>query len=79
MAVSEAAAAGAAAATGGLTTMRTLAERYAGFILDQYGVLHNGTAALPGAEECFSSLHDAGKKMALLSNSSQRSEPTVQR
>ena len=51
---------------------KDLVEDYDGFILDQYGVMHNGAAALPGAVECFNQLAEAGKKIVVLSNTSQR-------
>ena len=30
----------------------SLVDQYDGFILDQFGVMHNGVVALPGAEVC---------------------------
>ena len=50
----------------------SLADRYDGFILDQFGVMHNGVVALPGAQECFEKLAKAGKKLVILSNTSRR-------
>ena len=35
-----------------LRTFQWLARHYDGFILDQYGVLHNGGDPLPGALAC---------------------------
>lgn len=49
-----------------------LVERYDGFILDLWGVLHDGTRAYPGVPEALTRLHDAGKKIALLSNAPRR-------
>ena len=37
--------------------MSALAERYDGFILDQWGVLHDGTRPYAGAAECLERLH----------------------
>lgn len=51
-----------------------LIDRYDGFILDQFGVLHNGTCGLEGAPELVSELNRRGKKMIILSNSSSVSE-----
>lgn len=59
--------------------LEEIAGRYDGFIFDQYGVLHNGQAALPGAPECVLRLHDLGKKMAILSNASGRAAAAIQR
>ena len=52
--------------------MSALASRYDGFILDQWGVLHDGTRPYPGAAECLDRLHAAGKRIVVLSNSGKR-------
>jgi HAD superfamily hydrolase (TIGR01459 family) len=44
-------------------------DLYDGFILDQYGVLHNGLHPLQGAVECVEQLAQRGKKLIILSNS----------
>ncbi|MDF1586541.1 TIGR01459 family HAD-type hydrolase [Marinimicrococcus flavescens] len=49
-----------------------LADRYDAFILDQWGVLHNGSQPYPGAVEAVHRLKEAGKRVALLSNSGRR-------
>jgi HAD superfamily hydrolase (TIGR01459 family) len=49
-----------------------IASRYQGFIVDQWGVLHDGAAAYPEALDCLSELRAAGKKVVLLSNSGRR-------
>ncbi|RUW87363.1 TIGR01459 family HAD-type hydrolase, partial [Mesorhizobium sp. M8A.F.Ca.ET.023.01.1.1] len=38
-----------------------LAQRYQVFLLDQFGVLHDGQAPYPGAAEALSTLKRAGK------------------
>lgn len=43
-----------------------------GVLLDQFGVLHDGRAPYPGAIDAVKALHEAGLKIVLLSNSSQR-------
>jgi HAD superfamily hydrolase (TIGR01459 family) len=48
------------------------ADRYRGFIIDQWGVLHDGTAVYPGAPEAIAELKRRGKRMVLLSNSGRR-------
>lgn len=53
-------------------SMSTLIDRYAGFILDQWGVLHNGSAPYPGAVELIGELKRRGKRVALLSNAGRR-------
>ncbi len=56
-----------------------LAPRYDGFILDLWGVVHDGVAPLPGALECLETLKAAGKRIALLSNAPRRSDDVVER
>ena len=56
-----------------------LAPRYDGFILDLWGVVHDGVAPLPGALECLEALKAAGKRIALLSNAPRRSDDVVER
>lgn len=55
-----------------LPTIRPLAERFDGFIIDLWGVLHDGVKPYPGALEALRFLHDAGKKTILLSNAPRR-------
>ena len=43
--------------------MRGLAPRYDGFILDLWGVVHDGTAPFPGVLDCMRRLLDAGKRL----------------
>ena len=45
-----------------------LAARYDGFILDLWGVIHDGVTAFPHAVECLRQLARAGKPTLLLSN-----------
>lgn len=53
-----------------------IAERYGLFVIDQWGVLHNGVEAHAGAVEAMERLRDlstrTGAKIALLSNSGKR-------
>jgi HAD superfamily hydrolase (TIGR01459 family) len=59
--------------------VRSLAPRYDGFILDLWGVIHDGVAPMPGAVACLRSLIDAGKRVALLSNAPRRADDVVRR
>jgi HAD superfamily hydrolase (TIGR01459 family) len=59
--------------------MRTLAAEYDGFILDLWGVVHDGTAPFPGVLDCMERLIGAGKRLVLLSNAPRRSEDVVRR
>jgi HAD superfamily hydrolase (TIGR01459 family) len=45
-----------------------LAARYDGFILDLWGVIHDGVTAFPHAVDCLAHLRAAGKRTLLLSN-----------
>ena len=49
-----------------------LAARYRGFIVDLWGVVHDGVAPYPGAVECLTRLRDAGRRVVLLSNAPRR-------
>lgn len=60
-----------------LPDVRALAERFDGYILDQWGVMHDGTRPYPGAVECLRELRDAGKRIVLLSNTSKREAETL--
>ncbi len=55
-----------------LTGFAEIAHDYDGFILDLWGVIHNGVAPYPGAPECLARLRDAGKKIVLLTNAPRR-------
>ena len=55
-----------------LEGLRQLADRYDGFILDQWGVLHDGQVAYPGAVDCLFKLKALGKHAIVLSNSGKR-------
>jgi HAD superfamily hydrolase (TIGR01459 family) len=59
--------------------MRQLAARYEGFILDLWGVVHDGTAPFPGVLDCMSRLVGSGKRVVLLSNAPRRSDDVVRR
>ncbi|MER9295183.1 TIGR01459 family HAD-type hydrolase [Mesorhizobium sp. M0621] len=56
-----------------------LAERYDVFLLDQFGVLHDGTRPYPGAVAALSALKRAGKTVVLISNSGKRAQPNESR
>jgi len=51
-----------------LTGVASLAERYDGFILDVWGVLHDGVRAYPGAIDAMTRLAARGKRIVALSN-----------
>jgi HAD superfamily hydrolase (TIGR01459 family) len=51
-----------------LSGFAPLAERYSGFVLDLWGVIHDGVNAFPHAVETLGKLRAAGKRTLLLSN-----------
>lgn len=53
-------------------SLAEIAARYQGFIIDQWGVLHDGGKPYPDAIECLASLRAKGKRIVLLSNSGKR-------
>lgn len=55
-----------------LTGFAPLAAGYDGFILDLWGVIHDGVRPYPGAVDCLARLGAAGKRRALLSNGPRR-------
>jgi HAD superfamily hydrolase (TIGR01459 family) len=59
--------------------LRELAPRYDGFILDLWGVIHDGVAPIPGAIDCLRSLMETGKRIVLLSNAPRRADDVVRR
>jgi HAD superfamily hydrolase (TIGR01459 family) len=56
-----------------------LAAHYDGFIVDLWGVVHDGAAPLPGAVACLSALVAAGKRTVLLSNAPRRADAVIRR
>jgi len=56
-----------------------LAERYDGFILDMWGVLHDGGRALPGVPDALRALKAAGKTLIVLSNAPRRAAKVFDR
>ena len=59
--------------------IRELAPRYDGFILDLWGVVHDGAAPFPGVLDCMERLIAEGKRLVLLSNAPRRSDDVVRR
>jgi HAD superfamily hydrolase (TIGR01459 family) len=61
-----------------LSGVSQLAGRYDAFILDQWGVLHDGVNAYPGAGECVLRLREAGKRLVVLSNTGQSAQKNLE-
>lgn len=51
-----------------------ISDSYAGFIIDQWGVLHDGVKAFDGVVDCLKELKDRKKHVIILSNSGKRAE-----
>ena len=49
-----------------------ISDSYSGFIIDQWGTLHNGQTLFPDVIETLTSLKKRGKQIVLLSNSSKQ-------
>ncbi|MBI4185211.1 MAG: TIGR01459 family HAD-type hydrolase [Proteobacteria bacterium] len=56
-----------------LPGLAPLAERYEAFVLDLWGVVHDGTTPYPGAIDCLRRLRARGRAVAFLSNAPRRS------
>ena len=54
-------------------------DRYSGFLIDQWGVLHNGATIYPGALEVLAELDRRAKKVVLLTNSGRRRDYNEER
>ena len=52
--------------------LAALAPRYRGFIVDLWGVIHDGVTPYPGAIDCLRHLREAGLPVVLLSNAPRR-------
>jgi HAD superfamily hydrolase (TIGR01459 family) len=56
-----------------------ISDSYAGFIIDQWGVLHDGEKAYDGVIDCLKELKARKKHVLILSNSGKRAEDNKQR
>jgi HAD superfamily hydrolase (TIGR01459 family) len=62
-----------------LTGLGEIASGYDGFILDLWGVLHDGAAPFPGVVEALARLKSSGKRIAVLSNAPRRAALVAER
>ena len=60
-------------------SLRDVAMRYDSWIVDQWGVLHNGVVAYPGAADTLRRLEARGDTVIILSNSGKCAAPNGQR
>lgn len=61
------------------TTLAALADKFDAFLVDQFGVLLDGSEAYPGAPEALAELARRGKRIVILSNSGKRSSANAAR
>ena len=54
-------------------------DQYDLFIIDQWGVLHNGKSGYKHAIKCIKKLVTSQKKLIIISNSSKRKNTTIDR
>jgi HAD superfamily hydrolase (TIGR01459 family) len=59
--------------------LRDLVSDYDGYILDLWGVVHDGVNPYPGVLDCMAKLVEAGKRVVLLSNAPRRADDVVRR
>ncbi len=55
-----------------LQGLRDVVEDYEGYVLDLWGVVHDGVSVFPGVVAALERLHAAGKKLVFLSNAPRR-------
>ncbi len=56
-----------------------ISDSYAGFIIDQWGVLHDGVKLYDGVMECMGQLKERQKYVIILSNSGKRAQQNIDR
>lgn len=55
-----------------LEGLAPIADEYDGFVLDLWGVVHDGRALYPGVSDCLAQLRARGKRIAFLTNAPRR-------
>lgn len=56
-----------------------ISDSYSGFIIDQWGVLHDGETVYDGVIDCLKELKSRKKYVIVLSNSGKRAQPNIDR
>ena len=59
--------------------IKDIIDRYDVFILDQWGVMHNGEDGYTSAIKCVETLFEFNKKLIIISNSSKRKHTSADR
>ncbi|MBK19205.1 MAG: TIGR01459 family HAD-type hydrolase [Rhodospirillaceae bacterium] len=57
-----------------LPGLAELVAEYDAFIIDLWGVIHDGVTLYPGVVDCLSKVHETGKPYAMLTNAPRRSD-----
>lgn len=55
-----------------ISGVRELADKYDAFLVDSYGVLHDGESLYPGSAECLENLRSMGRVVVILTNTPRR-------
>ena len=58
--------------------LRDVVDNYEGYVLDLWGVVHDGVTVFPGVIDALERLHAAGKKLVFLSNAPRRAHVVAQ-
>lgn len=58
--------------------LSTVSSHYEGFLIDVWGVLHDGESLYPHALDCLEKLRKHDKKIIILSNAARRTEAMVE-
>ena len=62
-----------------IKSLSDIVEQYEAFILDQWGVMHDGFKGYPDAISCIKKLIELDKKLIIISNSSKRKKTTIKK
>ena len=62
-----------------LKGLSDISDSYGGFIIDQWGVLHDGEKTYDGVVECLKELKSRNKQVIILSNSGKRGQDNKER
>jgi HAD superfamily hydrolase (TIGR01459 family) len=60
-----------------LSSFAPIVNRYDAFILDIWGVIHDGQKLYPHSNDCLKRLREAGKKVVLMSNAPRRASVVI--
>ena len=60
-----------------ISGLKEIYNNYDAFILDQWGVMHNGSSGYVSAISCIQKLYENNKFLTIISNSSKKSESTI--